>query len=831
MHVPCDACNLVSHQEHEGSEARTRIGRYRILKTIGRGVLADSHLALFEGPRDANKLVVIKCLRPADSRNPRAITSFMDEARVSSRLTHPNLVQVHEVALDEDDLPYVVSEYIEGQLLSLIRERVEPGLGLGSWLYIFTELLRGLHYAHELRDFDGRPLQIVYRNIHPGSVLITYDGSVKLLDAISVLAVNDSPRGELVYEAPESTEDRRADVYSVGVMLWEALSGLETRERGVLNARGDRQWLSLPSYVPPQLAAVCRRAIERDPADRFASARTFLEALETAAESDNVSFDRPTALGRVVAKTFETERQAMAQLIEHATSDAGRSNTKLISSDNDLPPSGLNLANLADHAQHDGSNGSSEWSRIRPSVRRATLLGLIGAAGLVGIGWGMKPSSSPLPATVTKTAAMAPDTLFSATDPQKCAGDDTPLVELSGDIDVDSHLTCDRRYRLTFNTFVRPGVTLKIDPGTVIVGDHESRASLIVQPGARIMAVGTAERPIVFTSERAPGERRPGDWGGVILLGNAPVNRKDRDGKSVRADVEGLSNKRGRGQFGGDNPDDDSGRLRYVRIEYAGIQIAPNNEVNGLTLAGIGRKTVIDHIQVRESADDCFEFFGGTVDARYLVCDGPGDDGIDWDYGYRGRLQYIVVRSPSGQHGLEGDNDPNGSRNTPISAPIIANVTLCGGKPSERERYGMLLRRGTQAFIYGAIVRGFDAGLDIRDDSTEVGVFGSYFGPNHRFPFAYPESTSSKDIPMLVDDVVDEIALLKASRRKNHKLDGPMGCSAADLKPATEIGSKRRPPKDGFFNETNYAGAFRDHEDNWDEPWVVWEPDEGKRSP
>jgi hypothetical protein len=241
-----------------------------------------------------------------------------------------------------------------------------------------------------------------------------------------------------------------------------------------------------------------------------------------------------------------------------------------------------------------------------------------------------------------------------------CERADKPEVELSGEIEGDARLTCDKRYRLSFMTFVRPGATLTIDAGTTIVGRPDSLGALVVQPGARLIAEGTPDRPIVFTSAAPPGQRTRGRLGrpAAPRAARRPTCA-DADGRPMRGKVEGIASG---GEYGGDDPDDSSGVLRHVRVEYSGTLLGPNNEINGVTLAGVGRGTVFDHVQVRHTADDCFEFFGGTVDAHHLLCQDPGDDGFDWDLGYTGRLQFLLMRgggpTVDSAHGFEGDNDP-----------------------------------------------------------------------------------------------------------------------------------------------------------------------------
>ena len=184
--------------------------------------------------------------------------------------------------------------------------------------------------------------------------------------------------------------------------------------------------------------------------------------------------------------------------------------------------------------------------------------------------------------------------------------------------------------------YVADGATLVIEAGTVIKGDNETRAALIVEPGGQIIARGTAELPIVFTSEKAPGQRKPGDWGGLILCGNARNN-------------QGIMQAEGgpRTMHGGNKDTDNSGILSYVRIEFAGSPLRTNQEINGLTLGSVGSNTQIDHIQVSYSNDDAFEWFGGTVSPNYLVAYHTWDDDFDADNGYRGTATNLLgIRHP-----------------------------------------------------------------------------------------------------------------------------------------------------------------------------------------
>jgi hypothetical protein len=407
-----------------------------------------------------------------------------------------------------------------------------------------------------------------------------------------------------------------------------------------------------------------------------------------------------------------------------------------------------------------------------------------------------------------------------------------PLVELSGDIDVDAVLRCENDYLLKYTTFVRPNATLTIEPGTTIYGDKETLGLLVVQPGGRLVADGRPDAPIVFTSEMPPGKRRAGDWGGVLILGNAPTNLRDADGEPRIGRVEGLTQG---GEYGGDDPNDDSGILRYVRIEYSGVEIGPNNEVNGLTLAGVGRSTIIDFVQVRNTKDDCFEFFGGTVDARHLICQNPGDDGFDFDLGYQGRLQYLLMlEDPAvtdGSNGIEVDNDPSGSSSEPVTHPIVYNATLCGtNRRGELEAYGVLVRRAARLTLVNAIVSGWDASVDLRDRHTELDIRSSVFFGNIGANVAFDETNVGGPGPLRDDDFgVDERSLLLAPKTRNIEADpGLPGCfdrANPRFKPVrAHVGGSETPPNDGFFDfSARFSGAFRDEADDWDQPWAIFE--------
>ncbi|HOU93525.1 MAG TPA: serine/threonine-protein kinase, partial [Polyangiaceae bacterium] len=209
--------------------------QYRILIELGRGGTSDVYLAVVDGSGGFNKLVVLKALKPEIARDRAARRLFLSEARLSARLNHPNIVQVNEV-IEQSGIPIIVMEYLEGRSLAEILERGRERLPLGLHLRVLSDALRGLHYSHDLCDYDGTPLRVVHRDMSPHNVLVTFEGQVKILDfgLAKVAGTADSQsgvlRGRLHYMAPDQLSedralDRRADVYAVGVMLWEAAAG------------------------------------------------------------------------------------------------------------------------------------------------------------------------------------------------------------------------------------------------------------------------------------------------------------------------------------------------------------------------------------------------------------------------------------------------------------------------------------------------------------------------------------------------------------------------------------------------------------------------------
>jgi hypothetical protein len=313
-------------------------------------------------------------------------------------------------------------------------------------------------------------------------------------------------------------------------------------------------------------------------------------------------------------------------------------------------------------------------------------------------------------------------------------GADGVVAETDTTITVSGQITCpvtwtaEKDILLDGLVFVYEGGELTIEPGTTIYGLTTSTSglpsALIVSRKGIIDAQGTAQAPIVFTSSNPPGERASSDWGGVVLLGRATTNkgRNDESDDYLIKNIEGIDPDDDRGIYGGDDETHDCGTLRYVRIEFASAELSPDNELNGLTLAGCGTQTTLEYIQVHRADDDAIEFFGGSASISHAVMSGHADDGLDWDESWNGSADHLIVHKflAIGDNGIEADNNGGSHDAQPRSNPNIEHMTLIGQGDSR----AMLLRVGTAGRLSHFLVAGFDINAEIRDEAT-ANLWGS----------------------------------------------------------------------------------------------------------
>jgi hypothetical protein len=384
-------------------------------------------------------------------------------------------------------------------------------------------------------------------------------------------------------------------------------------------------------------------------------------------------------------------------------------------------------------------------------------------------------------------------------------------------------LTAGQDYVLEGGVYVgddnKSNAELYIEPGVKIYG-QSGADFLVVTRGSKIFAQGTAQAPIVFTSAKAS-QRKRGEWGGLVLNGNAPLNVC----KSGVCEAEGEGNT---GKYGGSNPDDNSGVLKYVRVEFAGFPVSPDNELNGITFNAVGRGTEVDFIQVHMNADDGIEFFGGTVGVKHVVLTGNEDDSLDWDYGWQGKAQFVLIQQfeDSADNGFESDNNKNDQAAEPRSMPMISNVTMIGA--GTKGSYGMLLRKGTGALLSNMIITNFaKAGIDIDDNETfrhggqvtgqtvtaaGLRMENSIVFNKKNFEVGEKDGSGALIVePWLVE------TWFKA--QAGNMTQDPMlvGYLPSAQSPAIGAGVT---PDDSWFDFVDYIGAFADESDDWAAGWI-----------
>jgi hypothetical protein len=297
-----------------------------------------------------------------------------------------------------------------------------------------------------------------------------------------------------------------------------------------------------------------------------------------------------------------------------------------------------------------------------------------------------------------------------------------PLIILQGVQAVSLNLVNTNNYLLRGRVQIPEGRSITIQEGTVIFGEFATIGFLEIDRGGQIFSNGTRTNPIIFTSERAPGSMAPGDFGGIVINGRAIANCANTAAGDSCASEGGNA-----GYYGGNDDNDNSGSITYTRIEYAGHEVVPNNELNCLTMNGVGRNTLFDYIECMAGSDDTFEWFGGTARCKHLVSVGGQDDNLDWQMGYRGFIQHFVCKqwpkygTGVPDRGIEADDNEFNHDAQPRSNPCIANATFVGGRKLTPPvgGQGVELRRGTSSHIINSIIMDFNnTGLRLTDPQT-----------------------------------------------------------------------------------------------------------------
>ncbi len=403
-------------------------------------------------------------------------------------------------------------------------------------------------------------------------------------------------------------------------------------------------------------------------------------------------------------------------------------------------------------------------------------------------------------------------------------------VQVEGSSNQNYTFLNTKKYLLKGFVYVEEGGTLTVQPGTIIKGDKITKGTLIVKRGGKIQATGTAANPIIFTSAEAVGSRNPGDWGGIIICGKAPINLPGGEGQ-IEGGPDAL--------YGGTNSSDNSGSMQYVRIEYAGIPFQPNQEINGLTLGGVGSATTIDYIQISFCGDDSYEMFGGNVNLKHIIAYKSTDDDFDTDNGYTGKIQFgVVLRDAniadvSGSNGFESDNDAAGSTVTPITKAIFSNISIFGPKQdtslsvNSNFKRGVHLRRNTQTCIYNSLISGYPVGLLIDGTNCENSASASdlQFKNNIIASCNTPLAVASGST-FNISTWFNDISFGNSIQYTNANLTTDPYASTPNFLPVG--GSPLLSGADftgmnlSSFQQVTFRGAFGTT--NWTQGWANWDP-------
>jgi hypothetical protein len=420
----------------------------------------------------------------------------------------------------------------------------------------------------------------------------------------------------------------------------------------------------------------------------------------------------------------------------------------------------------------------------------------------------------------------------------------TEQVRVTGSISANTTWVSTKSYLLNGIVTVKNGATLTIEPGTVVEGAPGSAppSALLVTRDGKLVAEGTKSRPIIMTSSQKVGERKRGDWGGLVMLGKAPINvGANQSGNTNAAGtfyIEGL-NATDDGLYGGSDANHSCGSLSYVRVEFAGAILSPNNELNSFTFGGCGKGTMAHHLQATYGLDDSFEWFGGTMDAKYLVGGLGADDYVDFQLGWTGRLQYgIFYQSPDskGNRGIEGDNSEYNNAATPWSNPTMYNLTFIGSGAvgfDESSSPGVFLRRGARATINNTVVTNFFSGaLEFTDANTQAQVTQGNVTMNGFL--AWNNSRGTNGANTLAGQITNAPSRAFADgttspgKADNFVIANPMMLRPSEYSDPDFRGTFGSPifragwvsaPDDGFFDQTaTFIGGIGD--EDWTEEWT-----------
>lgn len=386
-----------------------------------------------------------------------------------------------------------------------------------------------------------------------------------------------------------------------------------------------------------------------------------------------------------------------------------------------------------------------------------------------------------------------------------------PVAYLEGHITANLRLDSKSSpYFLKGYVVIDSGYTLIIEPGTIIKGMKGTNASFIISQGAKIIAIGIPFSPIIFTSDQPEGSRKPGDWGGIIINGKAPINCGNNQGKKQGEGETGI--------YGGADSNDNSGIIKYVRVEFGGSEYSINKKFQGFSFRGVGKSTIVDHIQVHKCSGDGIAFFGGTVNAKYIFCSGNAGDSFVWTEGWQGKGQFWIAQKyiNEADNGFDGENNDLNLDTQPRSYPQIFNFTLIGVGESGIDGGGILLRKGTGGNFSNGIVIHFEkAGIYIDNSislESNLSVKSTIFYRNN------PTIGNSTINQWILDPEFHNIEL---NSFEPSPVIEPLNYITPDFKSQNIAISSVfvEPPFDGFFEPVTFIGGMGPTDD-WTLGWI-----------
>ncbi len=427
-------------------------------------------------------------------------------------------------------------------------------------------------------------------------------------------------------------------------------------------------------------------------------------------------------------------------------------------------------------------------------------------------------------------------------------GNGTQNFHFTGDVTLERGT-----YTLKGWVYVDAGARLRIPAGTIIKGDKQTMAALIVEPGGYVEMKGTKDAPIVMTSAQPAGQRRPGDWGGLIICGKARNNQGTQQIEGGPTTIHG-----------GDNDADNSGIYQYIRVEFAGYPFDTDKEINGITFGSVGSGTTIDHLQVSYSNDDSYEWFGGTVSCKYLVAYKGWDDEFDTDNGFSGTVQYCLsIRDPriadtSQSNGFESDNNASGAETTPFTSATFKNITFIGPRtaknsdfnntsdyitagsvfPNNGSKLGrfqaaMQIRRSSKLNCENTLAVGYPIGLIIDGEKGNTVKYAKEGGFSLKNIIFAGMGVIGTDKNKEYEDYLYDYASKTEDRSKlsyshtfflSEPTNKTMEEAALNLTDPKGTGQNYCPSATLSDGKGGYIGAFRDASDNWLEGWTNFDP-------